>query len=78
MAPAAETYQNCLSICQVEGGLEGSEEAGRDDVFVDKVGEAHHAVFPSCTTGSVRTEATPRHTVTCLESHPTAPPVWTG
>lgn len=61
MAPAAETHQNCLSICQVEGGLEGSKETGRDDVLVDKVGETHHAVFPSCTTGRVRTGDTLLH-----------------
>lgn len=62
MALADETYQNRLSICQVEGGFEGSKETGRDDVFVDKVGETHHPVFTSCATQRVRTEATRQHT----------------
>lgn len=62
MALAAETYQNRLSIGQVEGGFEGSKETGGDDVFVDEVGETHHPVFTSCTTPRVRTEDTLQRT----------------
>lgn len=48
MESGTEPHQDCLSIREVKGRFERSQETRRDDVFVDEVGEAHHAVFPSC------------------------------
>ena len=48
LSSGAETHQDGLSVREVEGRLERSQETSRDDVFVDEVGEAHHPVFTSC------------------------------
>lgn len=39
--------QDCLSVWEVKGRFERSQETCGDDVFVDEVGETHHAVFTS-------------------------------
>lgn len=44
-----ETHQNCLSIREVKGRLEGGKETGGHDVLVDEVWEADQPVFTSCT-----------------------------
>lgn len=48
MESGGETYQDRLSVREVKGRFERSQETRRNDVFVDEVGETHHAVFPSC------------------------------
>ena len=47
-----KAYQDGLGICEVKGRLEGGQEAGRNDVFVDEVWEADHATLPTWCTES--------------------------
>lgn len=41
------TYQNCLSIGEVKGGLKRSKKTSWNNVFVDEVWKPDHSVFPS-------------------------------
>ena len=48
LTSGAETHQDGLSVREVEGRLERSQEASRDDVLVDEVGETPPSRPSSC------------------------------
>ena len=74
-----KAYQDGLGICEVKGRLEGGQEAGRNDVFVDEVWEADHATLPTWCTESTMTPLSRvelLHTIFCSSLRPLFPNIW--